>query len=355
MRESLPADPDRILAWLHDQATAGYAVATISRRLSTIRQVHRQQGHPSPTDTPAIKTAWHAARCRLGTAPRKVAPATIETLRRMVATCDRAPAGRRDHALLLVGFAGALRRSEMARLAVADVETHPGGIIITIRRPKGDQHGAGQRLGSDCRTAPARAPAPSGNCAHGDSSPTSTAGHCSVPLTGTATSWTGACQDGPSPRSSNAARWPPASTPRALLRPLVARRVRDLGRGRRGRRGHRDRHRSSDPPSLHDRPARLHPRGRSVSHQRRHDHRLVSASPRFRNSRFSEPRTMESPTNHPRARAHRGRSPTELRVRTQARERHPPVSPAGPNRRNSIVASGSQGRSIGITSDATLL
>jgi len=145
--QPLPADTDTLRAWLHDQAAAGYAVATIARRLSVIRQVHHQHGHASPTDAPAIKAAWRGVRRQLGAAARKVAPVTVEILRRMTATCDPTPAGRRDHALLVIGFAGALRRSEIAQLTVADLEVHPSGVVLTIRRSKGDQHGAGHRLG----------------------------------------------------------------------------------------------------------------------------------------------------------------------------------------------------------------
>ena len=130
-----------------DQAAAGYAVATIQRRLVTIRQVHRQHGITSPTDAPEVAATWTAARRRLGTAPRQVAPITIELLRRLVANCATTIAGHRDRALLVVGFAGALRRSEIAALTVNDVERQPDGLIITLRTSKSDQQRAGQRLG----------------------------------------------------------------------------------------------------------------------------------------------------------------------------------------------------------------
>lgn len=143
----LPADAQTVRAWLEDQAAAGYAVATIQRRLVTIRQVHRQHGITSPTDAPEVAAAWTAARRRLGTAPRQVAPITIELLRRLVANCATTSAGHRDRALLVVGFAGALRRSEIAALTVNDVERQPDGLIITLRSSKSDQQRAGQRLG----------------------------------------------------------------------------------------------------------------------------------------------------------------------------------------------------------------
>jgi site-specific recombinase XerD len=157
-RPSIPAEVDTIVSWLHDQAAAGYATATIGRRLTTIRRVHQLYGLPSPTEASPATATWSALRRRLGTAPRKVAPATIEILRRMVATCEQTPSGCRDRALLVVGFAGAMRRSELASLTVADIESHADGVIVTIRRSKGDQYGAGQRLGLPYGSSPDTCP-----------------------------------------------------------------------------------------------------------------------------------------------------------------------------------------------------
>ena len=105
-----------------------------------------------------MRTAWHRTRRRLGTATRKVAPITIDILRQMVETCPPTPSGLRDHALLVIGFAGALRRSEIAGLRVADIERHADGLVLTIRRSKGDPHGAGQRLGIPRGTTPGTCP-----------------------------------------------------------------------------------------------------------------------------------------------------------------------------------------------------
>ena len=155
---SLPAVPDTLVAWLQAQTAAGYAVATIQRRLITIRRQHHRNGRPSPTDTPEVQATWAAARRRLGTASRKVAPLTLELLRQLIATCPSTPAGHRDHALLVIGFAGALRRSEIASISLADIGSDPAGIILTIRKSKTDQHQAGQRLGLPHGDAPATCP-----------------------------------------------------------------------------------------------------------------------------------------------------------------------------------------------------
>jgi site-specific recombinase XerD len=158
--DPLPATPETLVWWLQSQAAQGYAVATIARRLVTIRQAHRKVGHPCPTDDQAVRTVWQGVRRRLGTAQLQVAPVTIETLRRLVSTCDDDLAGRRDRALLVVGFAGGFRRAEVAALEVADVEEHDDGLVVTLRRSKTDQEGAGRRLGlpygSNPETCPVR-------------------------------------------------------------------------------------------------------------------------------------------------------------------------------------------------------
>jgi site-specific recombinase XerD len=78
----------------------------------------------------------------------------------MVVTLDASLAGVRDRALLLLGFAGAFRRSELVALDVADLSFTARGVEVTIRRSKTDQEGAGRvvaiPLGSQAETCPVR-------------------------------------------------------------------------------------------------------------------------------------------------------------------------------------------------------
>jgi site-specific recombinase XerD len=80
----------------------------------------------------------------IGVAPRPKSPATARTVSRMVAKCPNTSKGVRDRALLLLGFAAALRRSELAALTAEDIERTPNGILVHIRQSKTDQEGAGQ-------------------------------------------------------------------------------------------------------------------------------------------------------------------------------------------------------------------
>ena len=78
---------------------------------------------------------------------RKAAALSIAMLRQLVATCDQSPSGRRDRALLLFGFAGALRRSELVSLRVEDVSPAAGGLRVRIPRSKTDPAGQGAEIG----------------------------------------------------------------------------------------------------------------------------------------------------------------------------------------------------------------
>jgi site-specific recombinase XerD len=100
-------------------------------------------GLASPTDDERVKAVMRGARRTLGVAPIKKSAATSDKVLAMVAGGERDLAGKRDRALLLLGFALAARRSELVALDVADVEECPEGLRVTIRRSKTDQEGAG--------------------------------------------------------------------------------------------------------------------------------------------------------------------------------------------------------------------
>jgi integrase len=92
---------------------------------------------------------------------QKAAALSLAMLRQLVATCDQSARGRRDRALLLFGFAGAMRRSELVSLRVEDVAVVPGGLRVRIRRAKTDQTGQGAEIGlprgRHAETCPVRA------------------------------------------------------------------------------------------------------------------------------------------------------------------------------------------------------
>jgi site-specific recombinase XerD len=165
-RGALPATPGTITAYLHYVVAKGYKTSTITRRLSTIAVRHKGAGWPTPTADEAVKLVWAGLRRRLGeqgkTAAQKAAPATTDVIRTMVDTMDETTLiSARDRALLLVGFAAALRRSELVALDVTDVTETADGLKLSIRRSKTDQEAAGRTIGipygSHRQTCPVRA------------------------------------------------------------------------------------------------------------------------------------------------------------------------------------------------------
>ncbi|MBK1657796.1 site-specific integrase [Paracraurococcus ruber] len=152
----LPAQPETDGAYLAAKADS-LRVSTLERRLAAIATAHRLAGHQLDTRHPAIREVMRGIRRQHGSAQRQAAAATVEVVRAMVATCDDALLGLRDRALLLLGFAGAFRRSELVALQVADLAEEESGLRVTIRRSKGDQEGAGQLVGI-ARTGSATCP-----------------------------------------------------------------------------------------------------------------------------------------------------------------------------------------------------
>lgn len=96
-----------------------------------------------------------------GTAPKQKAPVLTEDLRLMLRLVADNLQGRRDRAILLVGFAGAFRRSELVALDVADLKFQAEGLLVTLRRSKTDQEGEGRYVaipqGLHADTCPVRA------------------------------------------------------------------------------------------------------------------------------------------------------------------------------------------------------
>ena len=154
---SLPAAPETIALYLTHQAPA-VTVATLGRRLVSIGQAHRAAGHEDPTKALAVKAVWQGIRRTKGTAPKCKAPAVTEEVRRMVEALPAGLLGARDRALLLVGFAGAFRRSELVGLNRADVAITLEGLVITLRRSKTDQEGEGRKVGIPYGSRPATCP-----------------------------------------------------------------------------------------------------------------------------------------------------------------------------------------------------
>jgi len=111
----LPASADCVALYLTD-LSATHKPATLTRQLSAISQAHQIAGLESPTRATKVKLVMAGIRRKLGTAHVSKAPALVDNLKRMISRLPDGLIGARDRALLLIGFCGAFRRSELVAL-----------------------------------------------------------------------------------------------------------------------------------------------------------------------------------------------------------------------------------------------
>lgn len=162
--EPLPALPEVVALYVADHLAVNKA-STIRRWLAGISVRHQREGHPTPTTDVVVKETLAGLRNEqvqeLAVTVSRKAPARTVELRKMIATLDLARLiGLRDRAILLVGYAGAFRRSEVVRFDVGHVQQRPDGLAITLAWSKTKQdepEEVGIPYGSDPLTCPVRA------------------------------------------------------------------------------------------------------------------------------------------------------------------------------------------------------
>lgn len=140
---SLPATAQAVAAFLSHEAETGRATSTIGRRLAAIRYAHKLAGVDDPTEDEAVHAVMKGIRRRGDMAVTPKAAATVDILTAMLMNVPPGLAGKRDKALLALGFAGAFRRSELVALDVADLREDAEGLRVLVRRSKTDQEGKG--------------------------------------------------------------------------------------------------------------------------------------------------------------------------------------------------------------------
>lgn len=145
--QPLPALPETIAMFVASQATGGLSPSTLTRRLAAIRLIHLGAGHPSPHNTIQVTEVMSGIRRNWGKPPNRKAPALVEEIKKMVDAVEpHTNKGLRDRALLLFGFAGALRRSELVALNTWNLEYRKEGVKVTIDVSKTDQEAQGQTI-----------------------------------------------------------------------------------------------------------------------------------------------------------------------------------------------------------------
>ncbi|MEN6521085.1 MAG: site-specific integrase [Armatimonadota bacterium] len=144
---SLPSTPEIVACYFTSLAIKGFRVTTIRRHSAAIAAAHRASGYPTPTTHPAIKELLRGMTRKLGTPPKPVDALLSEDIKRMVKALPGTLIGIRDKALILLGFAGAFRRSEIVGLDTGDISYRDEGMLVLIRRSKTDQKGEGRWVG----------------------------------------------------------------------------------------------------------------------------------------------------------------------------------------------------------------
>jgi integrase len=141
---ALPAHGEDVAAYLAGLRVAGRAPATIEVHRAAIRYLHHLGRQPVPTDDAAVGETLagiHRSAAAAGYAPAKKTAATVEVLRSILAGIPNDLRGLRDRAVLLVGFAGALRRAELAAIRIEHLETTTRGLRLTLPVSKGERRG----------------------------------------------------------------------------------------------------------------------------------------------------------------------------------------------------------------------
>jgi len=157
-RRVYAADLSHFNAWggtvpTSDLVVAGYladhaevlAVATLVRRLSAISKAHTAKGFSSPTCSELVKATMRGIKRSRGTAQTEAKPLLRDDLFLVLERMGNDMKSTWDRVLLLIGFAGGFRRSELVGLGAEDIEHVRQGIIVHLRRSKTDQDGAGGR------------------------------------------------------------------------------------------------------------------------------------------------------------------------------------------------------------------
>lgn len=142
----LPASAATVAAYLAAHSDT-LSVATLMRRVATISKAHEVRHLSNPCRFEVVRATLRGIKRARGTMQRQAKPLIREDLFLVLEKLGGSAKDVRDRALLLLGFAGGFRRSELVGLDLADVEHVRQGLIVTIRFSKTDQEGAGRKLG----------------------------------------------------------------------------------------------------------------------------------------------------------------------------------------------------------------
>lgn len=152
-RPSLPAAPETVVEFLNDQRER-HAIATIHRRLQALRRIHGIMGETDPTQSEAVTLAFRTIRRAKTARQRQAKGLTEEHLARFLAVQPDSLIGKRNRAMLALGYELLARRSELLALRVDDLTLRGDGTFrVLIRKSKVDPYGTGRTAFTSRRTA----------------------------------------------------------------------------------------------------------------------------------------------------------------------------------------------------------
>lgn len=142
---SLPAESKTVALYCADRSKKS-KTSTITRFLSVIAQYHKMNNFENPCGQQTVKIVLSGIRKTNGTRRTKAEPITWSILKKMLDKCSSSVLGRRDAAILSIGWAGAFRRSELIGLTNEDLSWVDEGLLISITNSKTDQTRHGQSV-----------------------------------------------------------------------------------------------------------------------------------------------------------------------------------------------------------------
>ena len=137
---SLPTQP-KIISLYITHLSKSSKFSTLKRRIASISVIHKLKGHYLDTKHPIIMENLHGIKRTLGSRQKAKKPILINDLKLIIKAIDQDKI--RDKALILLGFAGGFRRSELVSILHEDIEFVQEGVKILIKRSKTDQSGEG--------------------------------------------------------------------------------------------------------------------------------------------------------------------------------------------------------------------
>ena len=149
--QSLPSEPKVISLYLTFLSGKNSKISTLRRRLVSIGIIHKHKGHYLDTKHPIIIENILGIKRTKGSLQKGKKPILINHLKAIINVIDQDKTNEikkiRDKTIILIGFGGGFRRSELISIDYEDLEFVPEGLKITIRRSKTDQFGEGMVKG----------------------------------------------------------------------------------------------------------------------------------------------------------------------------------------------------------------